>query len=153
VNVADQRTVFERVADLMNRQDWDAFPTVFHADYVEEYPQSGEVIRGLANAVAVRKNYPGGTGGVDTASARVPGTDERWAMTSMFTIVRLESGSDTATAVYRVRYPDGSIWWLTALWELRGDKIAHGTMMFAPSFDPPDWREPYRESNREPIQS
>jgi hypothetical protein len=60
--VSDQRAVFERVADLMNRRDWDAFPTVFTDDYVEEYPQSGEVIRGLANAVAVRKNYPGGTG-------------------------------------------------------------------------------------------
>ena len=143
--MSDQRAVFERVADLMNRRAWDAFPAVFHEDYVEEYPQSGEVIRGLANAVAVRRNYPGGTGGVDTASARVIGSDDRWAMTSMFTVVRLESGSDSATAVYRVRYPDGSIWWLTALWELRGDKIAHGTMLFAPTFDPPDWREPYRE--------
>jgi hypothetical protein len=142
--MGDQRTVFERVADLMNRRDWDAFPTVFHEDYVEEYPQSGEVVRGLANAVAVRRDYPGGTGGVDTASARVV-ESERWAMTSMFTIVRLESGSDSATAVYRVRYPDGSIWWLTALWELRGDKIARGTLLFAPTFDPPDWREPYRE--------
>lgn len=145
MNAADHRTVFERVADLMNRRDWDAFPTVFHDDYVEEYPQSGEIVRGLANAVAIRKNYPGGTGGVDTESVRLPGSEERWAMTSMFTVMRLESGGDSATAVYRVRYPDGSVWWLTAMWTLRGDKIAHGTMLFAPSFDPPDWREPYRE--------
>jgi hypothetical protein len=69
-------------------------------------------------------------------------------MTSMFTVVRLESGSDSATAVYRVRYPDGSIWWLTAVWELRDDRIAHGTLLFAPEFDPPAWREPYREPLR-----
>jgi hypothetical protein len=143
----DHRELFERVADLMNRQDWDAFGTVFTDDYVEEYPQSGEVIRGLSNAVAVRQNYPGGSvgGGVDASTARVPSAQTAWAVTPRFTLVRLEGSTDVATVIFKSRYPDGSIWWLTALYELRGDRIARATMLFAPTFDPPDWRAPYRE--------
>lgn len=143
---SDHRAIFGRVADIMNRQAWDAFGTVFTDDYVEEYPQSGEVIRGLPNALAVRRNYPGGftEDTVDTSSARLPGSAE-WAVTSMFTVVRLEGSGDTATVIFKVRYPDSSTWWLTAVYELRGDKIARGTILFAPTFDPPDWREPYRE--------
>jgi hypothetical protein len=145
---ADHRALFERVADLMNRQDWDGFGSVFTDDYVEEYPQSGEVIRGLRNALAVRMNYPGGPaggGGLETATARVSSGEGAWALTPRFTVVRLEGSGETATVIFRSRYPDGSLWWLTAIYELRGDKIARATMLFAPTFDPPDWRKPYRE--------
>ena len=142
---SDHRAIFERVADVINRQAWDEFGTVFTDDFVEEYPQSGEVIRGLENALAVRRNYPGGLGGVDTSSARLPASGSHWAVTSMFTVVRLEGSGDTATVIFKARYPDGATWWLTAVYELRGDKIARSTMLFAPAFDPPDWRKPYRE--------
>jgi hypothetical protein len=143
---SDHRAIFERLADLMNRQAWDAFGTVFTDDYVEEYPQSGEIIRGLSNAVAVRRNYPGGFNpGVDVSAARMPASEPHWAVTSMFTVVRLEGSEDTATVIFKARYPDGSTWWLTTVYELRGDKIARATILFAPTFDPPDWREPYRE--------
>ena len=144
----DHKALFERVADLMNRQDWDAFGSVFTEDYVEEYPQSGEAIRGLRNAVAVRRDYPGGSvgGGVDTSTARVTSGETAWALTPRFTLVRLEGGGETATVIFKSRYPDGSTWWLTAIYELRGDKISRATMLFAPTFDPPDWRTPYREA-------
>ncbi|MDQ2934182.1 MAG: nuclear transport factor 2 family protein [Chloroflexota bacterium] len=144
---SDHRAIFERVADIINRQAWDALGTVFTDDFVEEYPQSGEVIRGLQNAVALRRNYPGGfaEGAVDTSSVRLPASGSQWAVTSMFTVVKLEGSGDTATVIFKARYPDGSTWWLTAVYELRGEKIAHSTMLFAPAFDPPDWREPYRE--------
>ena len=142
----EHRAIFERVADVINRQAWDEFRTVFTEDYVEEYPQSGEVIRGLANAIAVRRNYPGGfiAGSVDTSTARLPGSPQ-WGVTPMFTVVRLEGSGDSATVIFRVRYADGSIWWLTAVYELRGEMVEGATLLFAPAFDPPDWREPYRE--------
>ena len=82
---------------------------------------------------------------IDTSSARLPASGSHWAVTSMFTVVRLEGSGDTATVIFKARYPDGATWWLTAVYELRGDKIARSTMLFAPAFDPPDWREPYRE--------
>ncbi|MDQ2941916.1 MAG: nuclear transport factor 2 family protein [Chloroflexota bacterium] len=144
---SDHRAIFERLADVMNRQAWDAFGTVFTDDYVEEYPQSGEIIRGLPNAVAVRRDYPGGfvEGGIDTSSARLPASGDHWAVTSIFTVVQLEGSGDTATVIFKVRYPDDSTWWLTAVYELRGDKIARATILFAATFDPPEWRKPYRE--------
>ena len=145
---ADFRAVFERVADVMNRRDWDGFSRVFTEDYVEEYPQSGEVIRGLRNAIDVRRNYPGGLAeqGVDVASVRVAGSDT-WVMTPRFTLVRAEGSDNIGTVMWRVRYPDGSIWWLVALYELRGDMVERATMFFAPVFDPPEWRAPYRQES------
>ena len=148
----DHRALFERIADVMNRQDWDALGTVLTEDVVQEFPQSGEVIRGLDNAIAVQKNYPGGLeeGRIDTTSARLPSSDRKWAVASNFTIVQLDGSGDTATVIFKTRYPDGSTWWLTAVYELRGDKVARATLLFAPTFDPPDWRAPYREPLRSP---
>jgi hypothetical protein len=144
----DHRALFERIAEVMNRSDWDALGTVFTEDIVQEYPQSGEVIRGLDNVMAMQRNYPGGLKGearIDTVSARLPGSDSRWAVTSNFTIVKADGSGDTATVIFRARYPDGSIWWLTAVYELRDDKVARTTLLFAPAFEAPDWRAPYRE--------
>ena len=45
--------------EAFERRDLDAFAELFHDDYVEEYPQSGERIRGKQNARAVNENYPG----------------------------------------------------------------------------------------------
>jgi hypothetical protein len=143
----DHRALFERIADLMNRRDWEAFDALFTDDYVEEYPQSGEVIRGRQNALAVRQNYPGGVvgGGVDTSTAIVPSGAPSWGVSPRFTLIRIEGTPEVATAIFKSRYPDGSTWWLTTVYELRGGKIARATMLFAPEFDPPDWRKPYRE--------
>jgi hypothetical protein len=144
----DHRAIFERVADCMNRRDWDAFLTLCTEDYVEVYPQSGEVIRGVANAIAVRQNYPGGVvgGGVDTLDAIVPSGTPAYAVSPRMTLIRIEGTPAVATAIFKSRYPDGSIWWLTSLYELRGDRIAKATMLFAPAFEAPEWRAPYRES-------
>ncbi len=144
----DHRALFERVADVMNRRDWDAFGTLFTEDYVEEYPQSGEVIRGPANAIAVRQNYPGGVvgGGVDTLDAIVPTAAPKYALSPRLTLIRIEGTPDVATAVFKSRYPDGSTWWLTSIYELRGDRIAKATILFSPTLQAPQWRAPYRES-------
>ena len=87
----DHQALFEHVIDIMNRQDWDALGDVYHDDYVEEYPQSGEVIRGLANARAVRESYPGGfvDQGLEDRNPRVIGTAPEWVRTPAFTVVRV----------------------------------------------------------------
>ena len=143
----EHQALFEHVIDIMNRRDWDALGDVYHDDYVEEYPQSGEVIRGLANTRAVRESYPGGfvDQGIEDRNPRVIGSAPEWVRTPAFTVVRVAGTGDTATATFRSRYPDGSTWWIVVIFEVRGDKIARGTMFFAPLFDPPDWRAPYRE--------
>lgn len=144
----DHQALFEHVIEIMNNRDWDALGDVYHDDYVEEYPQSGEVFRGLAMARAVRENYPGGfvDQGVDDRVPRVIGSVPEWVRTPSFTVVRVAGTGDTATATFRTRYPDGSSWWIVTIFEVRGDKIAKGTMFFAPLFDPPEWRATYRDA-------
>jgi limonene-1,2-epoxide hydrolase len=61
-NVSEQqnRDTLERYRQaFFERQDIDAIADLVHDDYVEEYPQSGERIRGKDNARTVYENYPG----------------------------------------------------------------------------------------------
>ena len=145
------RALVERFADVTNRAAWDELGEVLTEDVVEEYPQSGEVMRGLANVRAVREHYPGGVprDGIDPATTRISATEQQWVMTPMSTLVRVEGTGDVVTAVFRTRYPDGSEWWVANLFEVRGGKIARNTALFAPVFDAPEWRAPYVESARE----
>jgi hypothetical protein len=45
--------------DTLERQNIAAIDDLMHDDYVEEYPQSGERIRGKESARTVYENYPG----------------------------------------------------------------------------------------------
>ena len=53
------RDAIERFFEAFKRGDLDALDDLIHDDYVEEYPQSGERIRGKHNVRAVNENYPG----------------------------------------------------------------------------------------------
>ena len=55
----ENRDTLERYRqEFFERQDMDAIAELVHEDYVEEYPQSGERIRGKDNARTVYENYP-----------------------------------------------------------------------------------------------
>ncbi len=66
--------------DAMTRRDMDALTALLHPEFVEEYPQSGERIRGPANARAIIENYPGGLGEA-VQSPSYHGRDEDWVIT------------------------------------------------------------------------
>ncbi|MFL5778880.1 MAG: nuclear transport factor 2 family protein [Chloroflexota bacterium] len=144
---AEARELVERYVELMNTQGWDRFEEVLHPDYVEEYPQSGERIHGIANARAVRSNYPGGLEPDRIGRAAVISGDERrWVMTPGFQLVRMAGQDDRITFVLRTLYPDGSYWFVVALGEVRDGLLAHMTTYFAPEFPAPKWRAPFRET-------
>jgi len=140
--------VLGRLARALNDRNYDDFEAVLTHDYFEEYPQSGEVIRGRKNVRAVREYYPGGLpeDGVQLSSARIAAAEARWLRTPAFTFVRAEGTGNTGTATFKARYPDGSIWWIVSLYELRGDQLARATLYFAPLFEAPEWRKPYVDS-------
>ena len=142
----DHRALFERVSRAINDRNFAALSDLFTDDYLLDYPQSGERIRGLANFRATLENYPSGVprDGIDKSTMRVE-SDERWVVTPMFTVVRVEGSGTVGTATFKNRYPDGSIWWTVQMYELEGDKIARATTFFAPVFEAPDWRTPYVE--------
>ena len=141
----DPRKVFTGWADAIARHDWDALATHLQPDAVIEYPQSRERFVGVANIRGQFENYPElGTG--TTRLEDIIG-DAAYALTPTYTLITVEGTGNRGTAVLAVRYPDGSRWWAVNLYELRDGLIAHARVYFAPEFDPPEWRAPYRDAS------
>jgi SnoaL-like protein len=145
---ADHHAIVTRLVKTLNEKNYDLWETLVTEDYFEEYPQSGEVIRGPKNVRASVENYPQGLGRdtLDMSDARLAATDARWVRTPTFTFVRAEGTGNVGTAAFKARYPDGSTWWIVMLYELRGDRLAKATAFFAPLFEAPAWRKPYVEN-------
>ena len=141
----DHSAIQMRIMKALNEQNLDEWETLVTEDYTEEYPQSGEIIRGRKTVRAAVENYPGGlpNDGLDVSSWRMAATEARWVKTPTFTFVRVEGTGNVGTAAFKARYPDGSQWWVVILYELRGDKVAKSTAFFAPMFEAPEWRKPY----------
>ena len=134
-----------RIAKAMNERNYDDYEALLTDDYVGEYPQSGEVIRGPRNARAIIEQYPGSLpkDTLDMKSARIAATDARWLRTPTFTVVRAEGTGNLGVSAMKTRYPDGSAWWVINFYELRDGRLARSTTFFAPTFDAPDWRKPF----------
>lgn len=136
--------VMRSMEQAVANQDWDHLSQAFDADAVLEYPQSGEVFRGLANIRGQFENYPNLEPGTSHLEEIFGGTT--YAMTPSYTVIAVKGSGDQATAVIRVRYPDGSWWWAVNLYEVRGERVTRMRVYFAPDFPAPDWRAPYREA-------
>jgi hypothetical protein len=143
----DHAAIYARILKALNESNYDEWESLLTDDYMEEYPQSGEIIRGSKNARAVLENYPGGLprDGLDVSTARVAATEARWVKTPTFTFVRVEGTGNVGTAAFKARYADGSVWWVIVLYELRGEKIAKSTTFYAPLFEAPEWRKRWVE--------
>ena len=143
----DHRALLERWVAAMNRHDYAAVEGIFTDDLVQDYPQSGEVIRGSQDFRAILENYPSGLPDdpIDLPSLRVAATDELKVVAPLFTIVRVEGAGNVGTYALRNRYPDGSTWWTIGFYELRDGRIARATTFFAPEFEAPEWRAPFVE--------
>src|SRR5258708_4334746 len=55
---SDPHDFLKRFSDALGRHDWPALEPMFTDDFTDEYPQSGEVIRGFKNVRAILENYP-----------------------------------------------------------------------------------------------
>lgn len=138
------RRVMQVMSEIISGQTWDRLPEILHDDAVFEYPQSGERFRGIANIRAQFENYPDLDPG-GSQLAEVIGEDA-YALTPAYTVIRVEGSGAQGTAVIRVRYPDDTWWWAVNLFELRDGRIARSRSYFAPDFEAPEWRAPYREA-------
>ena len=142
----EPREMFERYVDLLNRQDWDALETFLHPDYVEEYPQSGERIRGVAKLKAMMTNCPDlDAMAGNIANVEVVGGEPEWLITPTFTVVVVEGSGDVFTGVARSRYPDGSMWHIVALVKMLEGRMLRSTAFFAQEFPAPEWRSQWVE--------
>jgi len=95
-------------------------------DFVEEYPQSGERIRGRANAMAMAAAHP-------TPPAVQGPPRLTWC------------GEDLVVLEQKTTYgPD--TWWIVAIWDVRDGRAARETAYFADPFAPPAWRAQWVEA-------
>jgi ketosteroid isomerase-like protein len=141
----DHRALIERFADIMSRNEWDALSGVFTSDAVLEFPQSGEVFRGIRNIRGQYENYPGGLEEGRIAAASVFAEEPAYALTPTYTLIAVDGTGKRGTATFRTQYPDGSKWWAVTHFETDGDRISHSRVFFAPEFEGPEWRAPFRE--------
>jgi hypothetical protein len=140
---SEPRAIFEAFLRAVNSRDAAALGELVHPDYIDSYPQSGERTHGLENLRAIIEGYPGGF--EDKGTNRVVGSEDRWVVTPAFTLLRIEGAGDTFTGVQRVRYPDGSVWHVLSIGEIRDDRVWRVQTFFAPVFDAPAWRSSFVE--------
>ncbi|MCL4296512.1 MAG: nuclear transport factor 2 family protein [Anaerolineae bacterium] len=109
----------------MQDNDFRRAAEYLHDEYVLEWPQSGERIRGRANFVAVNENYPAAG---------------RWN----FTIHRLiAEGDDVAT---EITVTDGAVTGRAITFStMRNGKIVHQTEYWPDPFEPAAWRAEWVE--------
>lgn len=119
------RTMFESGSlDELSRAQYDLAAD----DFVQEWPQSGERIRGRDNAKAINDNYPEMTGSSPRVTLRrISGEGEHWTV----------EGS--------IDYGDGTPVGYVGIAELHDGKIARITEYFANPFEAPAWRSPWVE--------
>ncbi len=142
------REIVERYMRAIPR-DFDALGELHHPDFVQEYPQSGEVIRGHDKLRKANERYSQ----VQTETRRVTGTEDRWILSPGFlslTPTRIVGFGDTFTVEAIATYPDGETYHVVAILELRDGKVFRGRTYFAAPFEAPAWRAPYVEPMARP---
>ena len=123
--------------------DEPAMGALRHRDWVADYPQSGERIRGHADERAIAANYPGGLPAI--APDQVVGSEDRWVVSPSFTYERIVGSGDAWFIRGTARYPDGSTWHVASIYRLRDGLIAHEITYWAEPFAAPAWRAEWVE--------
>ena len=136
------RAIVERYAVALPG-DFETLASLRHPDFVEEWPQSGERIRGNANYQAIHESYPGGL--PDLKPRRILGSEDRWVVTPSSTPLRIVGTGDVYMIHSAGAYAGGETIQAVAIVELRDGKIVKQTTFFAPAFEAPPWRERWVE--------
>jgi limonene-1,2-epoxide hydrolase len=142
------RQVVERFTRAVQEDDFDSQDALIHDDFILDYPQSGERIRGRANRRALIESYPGR---VETEMrpklGRIIGADDQFVTPPLpaWNVIHLSGSGDEFQLTGTIEYPDGKTWHFVALITLREGKIWREVDYFAESFDPPAWRAQYVE--------
>ena len=117
---AEGKQIIEQFWIAMQTNDFKAAAEFLHDDYVLEWPQSGERIRGPANFVAVNENYP---------------AHGQWN----FTVHHILAEGDQV--VSDVSVTDGVISGRAITFStIRDGKIAHQREFWPDPFEPAAWR-------------
>lgn len=117
----------------MQTNDFRRAGEFLHDDYILEWPQSGERVRGRTNFILINENYPAHGSWAFTILELVAENDR------VVSHVEVTDGTITARAITFSTIRDGKIWRQTEFWP--------------DPFEPADWRLPWVErsgSSQEP---
>jgi hypothetical protein len=141
----DHRALVDTLTDVMSRSYWPDLPKVFAPNAVLEFPQSGEVFRGLDNIRGQFEDYPAVFNG-EVSAVDLAAEQPTFALSPNYTVISVGTSGTAATATLRARYPDGSMWWVVVVYDTEGARVRHAKVYFAPDFEPAEWRAKYRDS-------
>jgi hypothetical protein len=124
--IEDSQAVIERFWEIMNTNDFRAVGRLLHEDFLLEWPQSGERIRGAENYATMNARYPAAGPWRFTVN-RVVGGELSGASD-----VTVTDGERVDRAVTFFQLRDGRIWRMTEYWP--------------EPFPPAEWRRPLVEA-------
>jgi ketosteroid isomerase-like protein len=142
------RDVILRVFDMINAGDTENVDEVYAEDIVTEHPQTRERIQGIEDNRALAQSFAErGSPTISQTERTVVGAEEqdRYVLTPLFKVVRVEGIGDTFIVTTKNTYPDGSDWHTIGLVTFREGKITKQVLYFAPTFEPPEWRSQWVE--------
>lgn len=114
------------VLELWNafgRLDFEAAAALLADDFVCEWPQSGEIIRGRANFIAINANYPG-----------------EWRIR----VVRVVDGGDEVVTEAEATWGDQQASAIS-FFRLRNGQITHLREFWPEPYPPQEWRSAWVE--------
>ena len=140
---SSRREIVERYAAASARLDLEAQAALRHPDWAVDWPQSGERVRGSGHFAKIVENYPGGSPTVEVS--RIVGSEDRWVLTPGNTVLRVEGSGDFWWGEWTLVYPDGEMYSVVSLMELRDGLVYRERVYWAPPFEAPEWRRPFVE--------
>lgn len=138
----DNREQINRFYRALNARRWDEMVEIVDPDLIQDWPQSGERIRGFDNFRAVVENYPEFP---TIETRRIAGAEDKWVLTPTFTPLRISGTGDVYTIETLVNYPNGEVWHGVAIVQFRNGKAYRMTEYFAAPFPAAEWRAKWME--------
>ncbi len=122
--VITERMIRDHI-DAIARGDFDAVAEQIADDFVQDWPQSGERLRGKTACLAVFRNYPGGSPAMSVR--RVSGSGDQW------------------TVELDMSYPAAGRYFGVSILEFRDGKLVHEADYWGEPTPAPDWRRQWVE--------
>jgi hypothetical protein len=132
-----------RYAAAAAAHDLDRLAELRHPEWTATWPQSGERVLGNQAFTEIIANYPGGS--PVTEVTRIVGSEDQWVVTPGNTVARVAGSGDFWWSEWRVTYPNGDVYLVVDLLELRGGLVHRETAYWAAPFEAPEWRAPWVE--------
>jgi hypothetical protein len=130
-----------RYAAASASHDIDALVGLRHPEWSVFWPQSGELVHSSEAFAEIIANYPGGAPKAEIT--RIVGAEDQWVVTAANTAMRVAGSGDFWWSEWRLTYPNGEVYLVVDLLELRDGLVHHETVYWASPFDAPAWRAPW----------